>query len=512
MNKGKTSEIKNKIIALFTVINAFICVILFIGMIILASLYMIRSQSYKLNTNDDIPLDTLLILKQGGTAVPDTFDISFITPEFIGFNFPNGIIGITCNDEITRDVYLSASDYIKYIFGNNYICEKTISGEAEWKACLTGDNYIYIKYPASLPSDVIYTFFNSKSIAYNAGSSNDIVFIREMFLMFDYYGEDLYGIHAVTRDDNGNVAVFDYNYNNKEPRQYFKIDNILSYYGNSLFYGFEFAENNKSISNYTLPLNDTTIILNKNITAREISVTHRLGELFQGTPADSILKQFGYNPDKVIPYPDPDGTIVYVENHGVLRIQPDNTISYKATGDNGGIDISNYLSYGSYNGNYNIFEIIKATGIIIDSIRKTDNRLLGGDAGLRLYDMSYKDKCLTINYSYYLDNIIILNADSDIINACRFTVKNNKITEIYIKSISISNSAYKKMNYPELWMLDKIGRVIKSSSSGDMRLAYLLNTDEDGTYSTEWTYTARSDSVVYNNTDDKKGIYNNEVD
>jgi hypothetical protein len=68
------------------------------------------------------------------------------------------------------------------------------------------------------------------------------------------------------------------------------------------------------------------------------------------------------------------------------------------------------------------------------------------------------------------------------------------------------------MNYPELWMLDKIGRVIKSSSSGDMRLAYLLNTDEDGTYSTEWTYTARSDSVVYNNTDDKKGIYNNEVD
>lgn len=506
MNKVKVSGLKNKVIDILTFVNAVICVILFVSMIILSSVYIVRSQYYKLNTNQDIPVDTLLILKQGGTAVPDTFDISFVTPEFIGFNFTKGVIGITCNDEITKDVYLSASDYIKYVFGNNYKCEK--SGEAVWKACLTGNNYIYIKYPASLPADVLYAFFNSKNIAYTAGTSNDVVFIREMFLLFNYYGEDLYGVHAVTRDDGGNVAVFDYNYNNTEPRQYFKIDGISSYYGNSLFYSFEFAGNNKSNSNNTLPLNDTTVIINKNITAREISVTHRLGELW-GTSADLILKQFGYNPDKLSPpYPETDGTLVYVDNHGVLKIKPDNTINYNA-GDNGGIDISEYLSYGSYNGNYDIFEIIKATGIIIDSIRKTDSRLLGGDAGLRLCGMSYKDECLTINYSYYMDNIVILNADAKMFDACRFKVKNNKITEIDIKSISISNSAYKNMNYPELWMLDKIGRVIKSSSSGDMRLAYLLNTDEDGTYSTEWIYNAQPDPVV-NNTDVsgvKEGIY-----
>lgn len=496
MNNVKVSGLKNKIIAVLTFVNAVICVILFVSMIILSSVYIVRSQYYKFNTNQDIPVDTLLILKQGGTAVPDTFDISFVTPEFIGFNFTKGVNGITCYDDITRDVYLSASDYIKYVFGNNYKCEKTDS--IRWKACLTGNNYIYIKYPASLPADVIYAFFNSKNIAYTAGSSNDVVFIREMFLMFNYYGEDLYGVYAVTRDDDGNVAVFDYNYNNTEPRQYFKIDGISSYYGNNLFHSFEFAGNNKSVSNYTLPLNDTTVILNKNITTREISVTHRLGELW-GTSADLILKQFGYNPDKLNPYTDPDGTLVYVENHGVLKIKPDNTINYKA-GDNGGIDISDYLSYGSYNGNYDIFEIIKATGIIIDSIRKTDSKLLGGDAGLRLCGMSYKDECLTINYSYYIDNIVILNADTKMFDACHFTIKNNKIIEINIKSISISNSSYKNMNYPELWMLDKIGRVIKSSSSGDMRLAYLLNTDEDGTYSTEWIYTAQPGTVV-NNTD-----------
>jgi hypothetical protein len=467
---------------------------------------------------DDIPVDTLLILKQGGMTVPDTFDISFITPEFIGFNFSKGIIGITGNDEIARDVYLSASDYIKNIFGNNYKCEKTdsISGKAIWNACVTGNNYIYIKYPASLPAEVIYAFFNTKNISYTGSSSNDVIFIREMFLMFNYYGDELYGVHAVTRDDDGNVAVFEYNYSNTEPRQYFEINNILSYYGNSLFYSYKFAENYKSISDYTLPLNNTAIILDKNITTREISVTHRLRELFQGASADLILKQFGYNPDKLIPYTETDGTIVYVENHGVLKIN-DNTIVYNAAGDDGGINISDYLSYGSYNGNYDIFEIIKATGIIINLIKKTDSRLLGGDAGLRLYGISYNDDCLTINYSYCLDNINILNADSKMFDACRFTIKNNKITEIYMKSISLNNTTYKKMNYPELWTLDKIGRVIKSSSSGDMRLAYLINADKDGIYSTEWIYTIRSGSVVYNNTDVpvtdvKEGIYNNEVD
>lgn len=511
MHKKQPLKTNKKVIILITNINVFICAVLFVSMIIFASVYIIRSQYFKLKAEDDIPIDTLLILKQGNTTVSDTFNISFITPEFIGFNFDKGVIGITGNAEVTSDIYLTTSDYIKYVFGNNYLCDMKDSadGDAIWNSCLSGNNYIYIKYPSALPSDVIIAFFNSEKTTSAVGLSDDgVVFIREIFLMFNYYGEELYAIHAVSKDDNGNIAVFEYNYINNEPRQYFKIEGILSYYGNNLFLDYDFAEKYESISNYKLPLKDTALIFDKDISAHDIIVSNINDNKFSGVSADLVLKQFGYNPDKLNGFINTDGTLVYIETHGELEILSDKII-YTANDNNGGIDISDYLSYGINNGDYDIFEIIKATGIIIDSIRKIDTGFIGGDAGLRISDISYdnENNNLIIKYSYYYDNIVISSETGDF-DACRFKIKDNKIIEVYINSIQIKGSSDKRMNYPQLWMLDKIGNIIESTSPGDIRLEYHIQPGVDGTYPTQWIYTTESNSVTYK---DKSGTDKNEV-
>ncbi len=511
MHKKQPLNTNKKAVILITYINVFICAVLFVLMIIFASVYIIRSQYFKIKAEDNIPIDTLLILKQGNTMISDTFNISFIIPEFIGFNFDNGVIGITGNTEVTSDIYLTASEYIKYVFGNNYLCDKKDSsdGEAIWNSCLSGSNYIYMKYPSALPSDVIIAFSNSEKTTSAVGLPDDgVVFISEMFLLFNYYGEDLYAVHAVTKDFNGNIAVFEYNYINIEPRKYFKIEGILSYYGNNLFLHYDFAKKHHANLNYKLPLKDSAIIYDKDISANDIIVSNINDKKFSGIPADLILKQFGYNPDKLNSFINTDGTLVYIETHGELKILSDKII-YTANDNNGGIDISDYLSYGIYNGDYDIFEIIKATGIIIDSIRKIDTGFIGGDAGLRISDISYdyENNNLIIKYSYYYNNIVI-SSETGYFDACRFKIKDNKIIEVYINSIQINGSLNKRMNYPQLWMLDKIGNIIDSTSSGDMRLEYIIQLGVEGIYPTQWVYTTELNSVIYK---EKSGTDENEV-
>lgn len=501
-NACKRNNRKNTIIKLITNINISICVALFINMIVFASVYIVRSQRFMLKSEENIPVDTLLILKQGTSLIYDDYNISYIIPDFIGLNFDKGLIGLINNAEVMKDVYLTTSEYVKYVLGDNYVCTKkdTLGGEAIWKSCLADNNYIYIKYAMSLPSVVIGSFLNMDINTSEPDES--IVMIREMFLMFNYYGSDRYSIHAVTRDDNGNVAVFDYDYSNSEPREYFTVKSILPYYGNNLFARYSFSAENQSVTEYKLPLKDTTLIYSRDILTHDITIANVNDSRFSGESADRILKLFGYNPDKLNSFINTDGTLVYIETHGELEIHSDKMI-YNANKNNGGINISDYLSYGLYNGNYDISEKIKATSIIIDTIRKTDSGFIGGDAGIKLYGLVYNNKTnnLIIKYSYYYDNIII-NTEESSFDACSFILNENKIISVYINSIRVKGSPDKRMNYPQLWMLDKIGSSIESVTAGGMQLIYLIKSGVENTFRTQWMYTTDSDSVIYKNDSD----------
>ncbi len=518
MYKAQPYQSKKNIIVLITYINIFICAVLFISMIIFASAYIIKSQYFMLNENDVLPVDTLLILKQGNPEITDNFNVSFIIPEFIGLRFNDKTIAITGNNDITKAFYLTISENIQYIFGSRYFYDKKEfqDGEAVWSDCLSADNYIYLKYPAEMPAGVINAFFNDEKIVTTAVlPENGIVFIKEMFLLFDYYGDETYGIHAVARDNIGNITVFEYNYINTEPRQYFKIEGILSYFGNNTFPEYKFAASLQPDSDLKLPLQSAGVIFDGDIPARDILVSNINDNSFSGISAEYILKQFGFNPDKLNSFINTEGTLVFIETHGELEILSDKII-YNASAVDGGLDISDYLSYGIYNGDYDIFEIIKATGVIIDSIRETDKGFLGGDAGLRVSDILFdsENNSLIINYKYYYDNIIIDSAEGDFY-ACRFTVHKNKITGIYMNSVQINGLSDFKTNYPQLWMLDKIGSLIKSTEPGEMRLAYLIQPGVEGTYSTKWIYTAEADSVFFNDTtgtDENETGNNNEMD
>ncbi|MDD4774836.1 MAG: hypothetical protein PHZ09_14740, partial [Eubacteriales bacterium] len=102
--------------------------------------------------------------------------------------------------------------------------------------------------------------------------------------------------------------------------------------------------------------------------------------------------------------------------------------------------------------------------------------------------------------SYYYDNIVI-NTEEGLFDACSFTINNNKIINVYINSIRVKGSADKRMNYPQLWMLDKIGSTVDSITPGNMRLEYLIQPGVKDDFRTRWIYTTEADSFIYKDLD-----------
>ena len=184
----------------------------------------------------------------------------------------------------------------------------------------------------------------------------------------------------------------------------------------------------QSVINYSFDLNfDTEFGSQKTILSPMIPIyfdTVEADELTSENPlfkdgeidqraVNALLTAFSVNPNSTWRYTEADGTVVFVENTGVLKISPNGILSFTAS--DSGLSISSQISANSY-------ETASGVASFIDTINTATNQ----NAQLSLTSPLLETATEQFTFDYNVNGIPVKYADK---NAVSVTVKGGYITE-----------------------------------------------------------------------------------
>ena len=141
-----------------------------------------------------------------------------------------------------------------------------------------------------------------------------------------------------------------------------------------------------------------------------------------------------YNPDKLRYHTETDGTFVYVESHGVLRMDA-RSIQYSAT-EQGGIPLSRIIGRDATG---DIYSYLRAASHIVWRLSDMDPLYTGGDAGLLLRSVTTSEGAVTLHFGFCSDNIEIYRSARN--TGLTITFKNDKIVDVSLYMTIVSRSA-----------------------------------------------------------------------
>ena len=125
-----------------------------------------------------------------------------------------------------------------------------------------------------------------------------------------------------------------------------------------------------------------------------------------------ILTQFRYNPSTVNRYTEKNGTQVYVENYGSLRITTEGVLHYSTTQTAKGIPLSAYFESEAKD-YYTLREVVSAALMFTTSLKQ---EVVGGNGGELRFREAYYDQdeqALYLEFDYVMDGITVKIAADD---------------------------------------------------------------------------------------------------
>ena len=117
---------------------------------------------------------------------------------------------------------------------------------------------------------------------------------------------------------------------------------------------------------------------------------------------EDLFRLLNFNPDKLRYHMEADGTYVYVESHGILRMDT-KTIAYTAA-EQGGVSLSKIVGQDASG---DIYTYLRAASYIVGRLNDMDNQYTGGDAQLRLTSVSAVNGSVTLDFAFYSENVEI---------------------------------------------------------------------------------------------------------
>jgi len=485
---------KNKndiVIRSLTFIFAVLCVLFFIGMIVLFAFTIIINLNSRTEPDNHLQIDNLMVLKNGENEVPDGFDLSYVVPEFIGITFSekSGRYGFCANEMLVKQLYSALSEHMLYVMGPSYVCEvlSEKDGEDMWDLCYSKRDSVYIKYRQALPGYVLRGFFDGRGD--DSSASGTIIAIKEIFLLFDYSSRNSYTLRAFARDNEGRVVSYSYS-EGEDSQKAFSKDDISSFLRVGGTHKFSFAFETPELFSEYPSLGDSAVIFTDTLKLSKIYMNDT--EAFEYNK-NEILALLGYNINKLNFYTEAEGSENYVERFGNLRIAKDGSLTFYAS-DNGGIPLSDFLNYGNSGGEYNINETICAMCAAVMSIRDKNSKMYGGDAHPALSSLTYDsdERILTASFIYVYEGVDLYK-NGEKCRAASVSVRDDSIIRIELYAFNVLNTAQKTVNIPQLWQL---GSTESAESIEDMSLAYLLR--EAGEYYCDWVCLKKSDPLADN--------------
>lgn len=483
-DKNQTSE-RETAIRVWTGIIGVFCMLLFIVMLAFFSIFIIGTQRSRI-VKDDLPINTLLTLKNTAAASDTEDSLQYILPEFIGVTIANesGSVGPVGNEELTKQLFSALSDYVKYVFSSAFTCERAYgtTGESLWRSACSEKYSVYVKLRGGLPDYVIRGFFDGGSET----ASGDMIMIKELFFIFNYRGDNKYNVRAVARSDSGETCAYNYNYKTAGISESFSLDHLTAFIKIGNLTGFDFYTNLSGGSSES-DLSPSTLIYKSDIKLPSVIISEtRESEL----DIDTVLTTLGYNIDKLNVYSEYNGDENYIESFGILRVSDKGELTFNATEDVG-IPVSNYLYYGSMGGNYTTREKLSAVCSALNAIRKANIDYYGGQAYPVITSITEEDG-LTIKFSYVVAGVNI-NEGGAKKEACVVKIKSNSITYIKLYPFNASLSEKKTVNYPQLWQLSTYGE-LNGGAATDIAPAYTIS--GIGEFDCVWTFKTEKPTVT----------------
>ena len=300
----------------------------------------------------------------------------------------------------------------------------------DWYAALTAKS-VYLSYPATFSLDSFASFYGIMTPELPISEFSDIVISENGNV---YLGGGNYCKIPVTSQTISSIIT--------DAAEEHSGDESVFNYSFDLF----FDQNSGSESTILSPM---ILIYSEPVKAPTITSKALVldGETVDEKPILGILPIFGVNKNSVRSYTEADGTLVYVENDGILKITPDGILTFTATGN--GI----YLSRGSSP---------SKTLSFIESV----NSNIDTSADVCLKSLSISDTVERFEFDYMLEGYPVKFDGAPAISA---TVQNGYLTEYsqIIRHFEISQESSASPDFIEA--LDNVIESYRGSLS-EMRI------------------------------------------
>ena len=349
----------------------------------------------------------------------DPVDISHILmPEFIGVTSEGKRAGVSFSDNVMNDLFTSAAPAISYVLNG----ENLTGSSVDWDSLTALDDSVFIRFHTELPETAAGIIADTRAGTAQKRETNSSYFY-EMFLI--PYSEQSGVMQIAVRSVNGDAAL----YSVSDPHVFItagEIATMMKSYSAAMS-SFVFAGDSFRSLDASEP------VFTDRISARSIIVTNNTAQMIFNKPdsADTLIGIFGMNPDKVkLSQTDDESASSCIDSNGVLYIR-DSSFEYRATAD-GGIRLNKIAPFLSGD-RADIVDYISATAAIYGNIRDMDKIYAGGEASAYLTSVSSDRGTVTVELSYFFENIPL----TDIGPAIRAVYKDGVLKEADVYTLSV---------------------------------------------------------------------------
>lgn len=315
-----------------------------------------------------------------------------------------------------------------------------------WQQVSLLPSCIYVSYHLDLPLQIVGYFSAALTEQAMLVTSATPVLVKEMVFYEDEAGD----CQVLIRSSAGTVYLSEtrsdastfsdlYAYSVYELEKEAKAN---ASYSDATFAGAYFAEEDPFVS----PV--TPVLLSGLRAAKYRFTTPDLTSLLSDQKdANNFLRLFSYNPNKINRHEEANGTTVYVEEHGVLKISS-TSLSYTAA-QGGGVSAAEALEADA--SGIDLYDAVLYSTRILDGLRAIRPGYFGGDCQLLLTSVSGESGNLELRYRYYADNLPLRGPAPEIL----FTFTSDTMTSVVIEGLTGYNVADPDHLYSGAWVAER---------------------------------------------------------
>ena len=404
-------------------------------------------------TSGDIPFE-MQMLSTSATDSRRSLDAAMLQPACIGITADGKTSAVMNSAAVVDEIYTDVSRCLFEAMQNDAV---SVS-ENMWQQALQQDAYVYLQYPNELPYQVIFAFAAAKAESdVQIRRADSYIGVREVILTADTEGN----LTQILVRGGENVYAFSLD-------TAIRMDVFTAY---PLAYPEVF---------YNGTMDDlgthTEFVTTEKISARDIYASVGGTSMLRANPnhLENLFRLLNFNPDKLRYHIEADGTYVYVESHGILRMDT-RTIAYTAA-EQGGVSLSKIVGQDASG---DIYTYLRAASYIVGRLNDMDNQYSGGDAQLRLTSVSAVNGSVTLDFAFYSDNVEIYTKSGNSGLSISFT--GETISKISFEMIVVRRSLSEHRLMLQAWSKKQLA----GSSPAIMRLIYRMDA-EDIAISAEW--------------------------